>query len=334
MNTAIVGTGSYLPAHVLTSVELGERLGVGERWITDKTLIRERRVAAPDEATSDLATRAAQAALSAAGAQPLELDLIVLATSTPDRPIPAAACTVQANLGASHAVAFDVDAVCTGFIYALSVARAMLLEDRQADTAVVIGADTYSRILDYTDRSTAALFGDGAGALVLRKCGHDGLFSTVLGTDGTLADLVQMPAGGSRTPPSADTVECGQHYFAMRGREVRALTAKVVPQLMADLLERARLDLAQVDALVPHQANGIMLRDWASELGLRPGIMHTTVEHYGNTGAASVPITLDHAVRGGSIHGGDTVVMVALGGGVTWGGTAVTWVSPRDVRDY
>lgn len=325
VNVAILGTGSYLPETVLTSAELGERLGVGEQWILDKTRIKERRVAAPDEATSDLATEAGKRALSAAGVDPERLDLVVLATSTGDQPIPATACHVQASLQATNAVAFDVMAVCTGFVYALAVARDMLLANDERQTALVVGSDVYSRILDYTDRRTAPLFGDGAGAVVLGKTGEGGIVTTSLGTDGTLADVVQIEAGGSRMPPSIDSIASQQHYFRMQGRRAREVVEGLLPSLVADLLKPGGMSLADVDLIVAHQANGVMLEEWEKNLAVAPGVIHETVRHHGNTGAASVPITLDAAVRAGRLAKGDTVLMIAFGGGVTWGGATVRW---------
>lgn len=326
MNTAILGTGSYLPQQVLTSAELGAQLGVGEQWILDKTHIKERRVAAPDEATSDLATFAAHRALQAAGLSASDLDLVIVATSTPDQPMPATACAVQANIGAVRAAAFDVDAVCTGFIYALVTAHSLLSADPGPHTALVIGADTYSRILDYKDPRTCVLFGDGAGAVVLGKTGNGrGMLASTLGSDGTMADLVKIPGGGSRHPASVETVSAGQHYFAMRGREVRELAGRVLPDVVADVLKSAQLELDDVDLVVPHQANGVMLKELADTLELRPGRMHLTVSRYGNTGAASVPITLDDAVRTGRVSKDDAVLLIAFGGGMTWGGAALRW---------
>ncbi|BCJ68836.1 3-oxoacyl-ACP synthase III family protein [Polymorphospora rubra] len=331
--STVIGTGSYLPRRVLSSGELARRVGVEENWIVERTGIRERRVAADEEATSDLATRAARRALRTARLDPADVDLIVLATSTPDRPMPATASTVQANLGARQAVAFDVDAVCSGFVYALVVAHSMLNSEGWARTALVIGADTYSRVLDYTDRRTAVLFGDGAGAVVLGRetGGGSGIRATALGTDGTLADLVQIPAGGSRRPASAQTVEAGDHYFAMRGGDVRRLANQVFPALVGQLLKAASLDLDQVDLIAAHQANGTMLTDWSRDLGLRPGVLHRTVERYGNTGAASVPVTLDDAVRTGRLGAAATLLMVAFGGGMTWGGVALDWSADPSV---
>jgi 3-oxoacyl-(acyl-carrier-protein) synthase III len=327
VNTTILGTGSYLPEHVLTSAELGDRLGIGGQWIVDKTGIRERRVAAAEEATSDLATRAAQRALDAAGIAAADVDLIVLATSTPDQPMPATACLVQANLGATRAAAFDVDAVCSGFVYAFVVAHALLMSDATRTTALVIGADTYSRVLDYTDRRTAVLFGDGAGAVVLRKSsGTDGgVLATTMASDGTTADLVRIPAGGSRTPASRETVDAGLHYFAMRGGDVRRLAGKVLPEVIADLLDAAKLRLDDIDLVIPHQANGVMLAELAATLELRDETMHLTVDRFGNTGAGSIPITLDDAVRKGRVAPGAHLLFIAVGGGMTWGGVAFRW---------
>lgn len=326
MNTAILGTGSYLPERVLSSAALGERLGVGEQWVIEKTGIKERRIAAPEEITSDLAAHAATSALRAAGIGPEEIDLIVLATATKDQPIPATASVVQAKIGASRAAAFDVDAACTGFIYGLVAAHSMLMTDPVRQFALVIGAELYSRFLDYEDRRTCVLLGDGAGAVVLAKTADGtGLLSNVLVSEGTQADLVQIPAGGSSRPASSETIAARSHFLTMRGREVRALAAKVLPELIANLLKSAHLQLSDVRLIVPHQANGVMLAEWSEALQLAPGQMHTTVRHYGNTGAASVPITLDDGVRNGLIKKDDALLLVAFGGGMTWGGTTIRW---------
>lgn len=326
MQTAIVGTGSYLPNKVLTSTELGERLGVGRQWILDKTGIEERRIAAKDETTSDLAAVAALNAIEDADIAPEDIDVIVLATATKDQPIPATACMVQGRIGASRAAAFDVDAACTGFIYGLVAAHSMLMADPARRTALVIGAELYSRFLDYEDRRTCVLLGDGAGAVVLTKTPTGaGFLSNKLVSEGTLAELVQIPAGGSRHPASHETIDAREHFLTMRGREVRSLAAKVLPELVVDLLESANLALPDVRLIVPHQANGVMLAEWSDALHLEPGQMHTTVRDYGNTGAASVPITLDDGVRKGKIKEGDALMLVAFGGGMTWGGVTTRW---------
>lgn len=329
MNTAILGTGSYLPDKVLTSAELGERLGVGEQWILDKTGIKERRIAAPEEASSDLATHAAYRALHAANVDAVEIDLLIVATGNPDHPLPATACFVQHNIGASRAVAFDISAACTGFVYALSVAHDMLIADPRRRTALVIGADIYSRSVDYTDRRTCVLLGDGAGAVVLRKTeGYPGILSTSIASDGALTSLAQIPAGGSRMPASEHTVKAGQHYLHMRGREVRQTVAELLPDLISDLLQSSDIKFSDVDLIVPHQANGVMLAEWARSLGVAPEVVHQTVAWSGNTGAASVPIALDDAVRSGLVSDEDILLLIAFGAGVTWGGVALKWYEP------
>lgn len=329
MGIGIVGTGSYLPDTVLSNAELGERLGVGEQWIIDKTGIKERRIAAPEKATSDLATPAALRALDAAQTDAADIDLLVLATANPDQPIPATACFVQANIGASRAAAFDVAAACTGFVFALAVAHDMLLADPNRHTALVIGADIYSRSVDYTDRKTCVLLGDGAGAVVLRKLPDGpGILSTRIHSDGTLTDLAHIPAGGTRKPASAATLEAGEHFLHMRGRDVRQTVAELLPGLISELLRSADIEFSDVDLIVPHQANGVMLNEWAQSLGVAPHVVHQTVSWSGNTGAASVPIALDDAVRRGSVSDDDVLLLISFGAGVTWGGVALKWYEP------
>lgn len=331
MGIAILGTGSYLPRQILTSAELGRRLGVGDTWIEQKTRIRERRVAADDEATSDLATHAARRALAAAAVAPHELDLVVVATATPDQPIPSTACHVQAALGASRAAAFDVAAACTGFLYALAIAHDMLLADDSRRTAMVIGADIYSRALDYTDRGTAAVLGDGAGAVVLGKTpGQRGVIASVLRSDGNFADLVHIPAGGTRQPTTHDTVDARSHYLTMQGGAVRRLVMSLLPELVDQLLDASDCKLDDVDLFLAHQANGAMLADWADRLHLPLDKVPMTVDRFGNTGAASIPITLDEAVHAGLLHNEDVVLLIAFGAGVTWGGMSLCWTNGPD----
>lgn len=326
MYTAIIGTGSYLPDQVLSSAELGDRLGIGEQWILDKTGIKERRIAAPDQATSDLATLAATRALTEADIDATDVDLLVLATANPDQPIPATACFVQANIGASRAAAFDVSAACTGFVFALAVARDMLLADEDRLTALVIGADIYSRSIDYTDRKTCVLLGDGAGAVVLRKTpGDHGILSIEIASDGRRSDLAHIPAGGTRKPPSVATIEGREHYLRMRGRDVRDTVSALIPNLLSTLLERAQIEFKDVDLIVPHQANGIMMSEWARSLGVASHVVHQTVSWSGNTGAASVPIALDDAIRSGVVSDHDVILLVAFGAGITWGGATLKW---------
>lgn len=329
MNTVILGTGSYLPSQVLTSQELGDRLGVGEQWILDKTGIVERRVAAATEVTSDLGAAAAEQALKAAGMSANDIDIVIVTTSTPDQPVPATACFVQAKLGATRAAAFDIAAGCTGYVHAISVAHALLKSDVRLRNALIIGVGLYSRFLNYTDKRTCVLFGDGAGAVVLGKAANQpGILACRLASDGTLADIAQIPAGGTRMPATAETVATGQHFAAIHGGDIRRLAVDIIPRLVSELLRASGCELRDVDLIIPHQANGVMLDEWIQVLGIDPGLMHRTVGHYGNTGAASIPITLDDAQRSGRLSDGDLVLAVGIGAGVTWGGFTLRWCSP------
>ncbi|WP_248963794.1 3-oxoacyl-ACP synthase III family protein [Sphaerisporangium perillae] len=265
----ITGTGAYLPSSVLTNAELSDRMAINPDWIEDRTGVYERRVAAAGEATSDLASVAARRAMRAAGIGADEVDLIIVATSTPDKPMPATACIVQANLGLGHCPAFDVDAVCTGFVYALEVARSMMSADPRLRHAVVIGADIYSRILDYTDRRTASLFGDGAGAVILSRVPAEfGIKDVELGADGSKADYVSVPAGGSRAPATAETLDSGDHFFKMDGRAVRKFAENIFELAIDGVLDRCEMTVGELDLVVPHQANVRLLEDCAKKSGL------------------------------------------------------------------
>jgi 3-oxoacyl-[acyl-carrier-protein] synthase-3 len=323
----IIGTGSYLPPQVVTNHELAAGLAVSAGWIEERTGVRERRVAPADEATSDLAVRAAQRALDDAGVCPEWVDFVVVGTSTPDHPQPATAALVQAKLAAVYAAAFDVNAVCTSFVYALDVARGLLGADPRARYALVVGADTYSRQLNYTDHKTCVLFGDGAGAVVLGPVdeGH-GMLSSRLLTDGRLSELVKVNGGGSRRPLTAEALSAGEHLFTMRGREVRRYVEEVVPSLLEDLLKEAELDLADVDLVVPHQANGVLLRSCFEAMDFPLEKVHMTCSRYGNTAAASVPVTLDDAARTRGIPPGARVVLLGIGGGMSAGASLHRWV--------
>jgi 3-oxoacyl-[acyl-carrier-protein] synthase-3 len=324
----VLGTGSYLPARVCTNDEVASRFDIGGEWITEKTGITERRVAAPDQATSDLAVQAGQRALDAAGLRPEDLDLLVVATSTPDSSQPATACLVQAQLGAGCA-AFDINAVCTGFVYATAVAAATLRGAPALRYALVIGADMFSRILDPDDRATSVLFGDGAGAAVLGPVPNGyGIIASDLGADGTQHDLVKVPAGGSRTPACTATIANGDHHFKMYGRGVRDFVWQRVPDCIHAALQASDLSIAELDLVVPHQANGRLVNDCLSSLDLRPDQVHYTLERYGNTGAASVAITLDDAVHAGRVQDLDNILLLGFGGGMTWGSVVLRWYEP------
>lgn len=324
-NIGIVGTGSYVPETVLTSQDLAQRMNVSESWILEKTGISERRIAAPTDATSDLARRASIKALQAAKIDASELSVIVVATGTGDQPAPATACFVQAKLGAMNALCFDVTAACSGFLYALRIAHDILNHLPKGGYALVIGADIYSRFSRYEDTKTCVLIGDGAGAVVLGNTPSGGILGCQLGTDGTLADVAQIRGGGSRAPASAATLSSGMHYLEMDGRKIRKLAADVLSQLVSTILADHKLEVSDLDLVIPHQANGVMLDEWCKLLRINVARTHKTVHMYGNTGAASVPITLDDAVRLGRIATGKLVLLVAIGGGVTWGATIIRW---------
>lgn len=322
----IVATGSYVPDRIVSNAEIASAAGVTADWIELKTGIRERRRAAPGEATSDLAAAAATHALEAAGVHASEVDFILVATSTPDHPQPATASIVQHLLGADAAAAVDVNAVCSGFVYALAMAHGLLNTQAPDGYALVIGADIYSRILDYTDRKTALLFGDGAGAVLVGPVPvGSGLVGTALRGHGYAHDLIVVPAGGSRTPSSAETLENGGHYFHMDGRGVREFVHAKLPGAIRDLLDSTGTAPGQVDHLIPHQANGAMLRDVVPELGLAAARLHLTVDRLANTGAASIPVTMDAAHRAGDLRSGECVLLAGFGGGMNVGLTLCRW---------
>ncbi|WP_328870923.1 ketoacyl-ACP synthase III [Streptomyces sp. NBC_00287] len=321
---AVLGTGAHVPERVVPNNEAGAGAGVDGSWILRKTAIRERRWAAPDEATSDLATAAARAALDSAGITADQLSVIVVATSTPDRPQPPTAAYVQHRLGARDAAAFDLNAVCSGAVFALATAEAALA--RSGGCALVVGADVYSRILDPADRRTVVLFGDGAGAMVLGPARRGGgIRHCALHTFGELADLIQVPAGGSRRSCDAEALAAGLHYFAMDGRAVREFVAGRLPQLVKQFLHDAAVSPGDVRHVVPHQANGVLLDQLVAELGLPRAETHRTLTHYGNTGAASIPITLDTAARAGAFRPGELILLAGFGGGMAAGLALIEW---------
>lgn len=318
----IIGTGSYLPSNLVTNADLAERVDTSDEWIVERTGIRQRHIAAEGEFTSDLAVAAAREALAAAGATVADLDLIVLATATPDQTFPAAATVVQHKLGMTHGVAFDVAAVCSGYLYALTVADSMLRAG-QARTALVIGAETFSRILDWDDRATCVLFGDGAGATVLRAeagrglPGDKGILAARLHSDGRYNELLYVDGG----PSSTGTVG----KVRMRGREVFRHAVTNLAAVMTETLAAADLKPADVAWVIPHQANLRILEGTARKLGLDIGQVVVTVDRHANTSAASVPLALDTAVRDGRVKDGDLLMLEAMGGGFTWGAAAVRW---------
>ncbi|MCP3755175.1 3-oxoacyl-ACP synthase III family protein [Streptomyces sp. TBY4] len=320
----ILGTGSCLPSYVVTNDEVGAPAGVDDAWIFGKTGIRNRRWAKPDEATSDLAIAAGRAALEAAGIRGSELSLIITATSTPDSPQPATAALVAEGLGAgSGTPAFDLNAVCSGFNFALTTAERIIRGT--GGYALVVGADIYSRILDPRDRRTTILFGDGAGAVVLGPSRGRTVISARLAGFSDDHELIRVPAGGSRLPATEDTLRDGLHYFTMNGRAVRDFVADNVAPAISAFLADNGVAPADIAHFVPHQANGRMIDDLADRIGIPRDRTRSTYEEYGNTGSASVPVTLDHAVRTADMKDGDLVLLAAFGGGMAMGLVLLQW---------
>lgn len=317
----VVGTGSYLPSRVVDNEELARKVDTNDEWIRERTGIRQRHIAADDEFTLDLAQSAAGRALEAAGISASSIDLIIVATTTPDRVFPSTACLLQSRLGAQGCAAFDVQAVCTGFVYALSVAD-QFMRTGMARTALVVGAETFSRIIDWNDRNTCVLFGDGAGAVVLQRDDTPGILSTHLHADGDHAELLHVPSGVSNH--HAAVVE-GRAHVEMAGPEVFRMAVRTLGDIVDETLAANGMERSAVDWLVPHQANIRIIRATARKLGLSMDKVVQTVAEHGNTSAASIPLALDVAVRDGRVRRGDTVLLEGFGGGFTWGSALITW---------
>jgi 3-oxoacyl-[acyl-carrier-protein] synthase-3 len=325
MRAGIVGVGVGIPDTVITNRDLEQRLDTTDEWIVTRTGIRERRIAPPEIATSDLAAQAALQALRDAGKRAEEVDLIVVATATPDMPWPSTACLVQAKIGAVRAAAFDLNAVCSGFVYALWMA-AQAVQTGAYRCVLVIGADILSRQVNWEDRSTCVLFGDGAGAVVLAPVEEPyGILSGVLGADGTGVPLLNIPAGGTREPLSAEALAQNRHTIHMRGREVFKFAVTIMGEVSVQALEKAGIRPEQVDLFIPHQANIRIIQAAAERLNLPMERVFVNVERYGNTSAASIPIALYEAHVQGHLKRGDLVVVVGFGAGLTWGACVIRW---------
>lgn len=321
----IAGLGVAIPERVVTNYDLQELVDTSDEWIRTRTGIRERRIAASKQATSDLAVEAARKALEDAGTTPEEVDLIIVATNTPDMLLPATSCLVQDRLGAKKAGAFDLLAGCTGFIYALSVGQQYIAAGAM-ETVLVIGAETLSRIINWQDRSTCVLFGDGAGAAVLKKVSPGrGIIATRLGADGSGGEHLYIPAGGSRLPASEHTVRQGLHYVHMNGREVFKFAVKVMGEGAMEVLNMAGIDPGHVDYFIPHQANIRIIEAAAKRAGIDMERVLVNVDRYGNTSTASIPLVLYEAVQEGKIRDGHNIVMVGFGAGLTWAALVMKW---------
>ena len=313
----ITGTGSYLPERVMTNAEFAARLDTTDAWIRERTGIERRHIAEKSQGSSDLALQASQRALRSAGISADQLDLIVVATSTPDYVFPSTACLLQAKLGVKGSAAFDVQAVCSGFVYGLATADSFI-KNKMARNALVVGAEVFSRILDWNDRGTCVLFGDGAGAVVLRASEKPGIHASVLHADGSQVDLLSVPGnvcGGAIV---------GSPFLQMNGQGVFKFAVRVLEEAARETVAAAGMQMSEVDWLIPHQANVRILDATARKLGLPPEKLVVTVDHHGNTSAASIPLALDEFVRAGKIRPGQRILMEGVGGGFTWGASLVT----------
>jgi len=322
----IAGTGSYVPERVMTNDDLAQLVDTSDEWITTRTGIRERRIAADGEHTSDLATKAAEKALEQADIKAEDVELIIVATITPDTPTPATACHVQAKLGSYSAVAFDISAACSGFLYAMKIAK-RLISDGAYNNALIIGAEKLSSVTNWEDRNTCVLFGDGAGAAVLRRSeeGEGRILATEMGTDGRHTGLLEIKGGGSACPITPANAESNLQTLAMQGREVFKLAVNAMRTAAETVISRAGLTADDIKLIVPHQANLRIIDAIADRLSVPNEKVYVNLDKYGNTSAAAVAIALDEAHREGRFTRGDNIILVVFGAGLTWAATAIEW---------
>ena len=322
---SIAGVGSYVPERIITNADLEKLVDTSDEWITSRTGIRARRVAATHQFTSDLAARAAVRAMRKAGVKAEEIDLIIVATITPDMPFPSTACLVQQKINAYRAAAFDIEAACSGFIYALEIGQQFIMS-RTYNTVLVIGAEKLSSIVDWTDRNTCVLFGDGAGAAILQnRPNAHGLLTACMGSDGQKADLLSMPGGGSRCPASAESVAAGLHFLRMDGKETFKNAVQAMNTAAQEALRRCEIEITQIKCIIPHQANRRIIDAVCERLGAKPEQVFVNLDKYGNTSAASVAIALDEVVESKRIQRGDLILLVVFGAGLTWGAAVIEW---------
>lgn len=325
MKARIVSTGSYVPEKVLTNHDLEKMVETSDEWITERTGIKERRIAAPHQATSDLAYEASLKALKNANLTAKDVDLIIVATVSPDMLVPSCACILQAKLGATQAVAFDINGACTGFIYALAVAE-KFIKTGASKRALVVGAETLSRFTDWTDRTTCVLLADGAGAVILegtRK--NEGIQIIDIFSDGTMWDFIHMPAGGSKMPVTEEVLKQRLNFIKMRGNETFKVAVKTLEEVVDSTLKKGNITSSELALLVPHQANIRIIQAMAKRLDLPMEKVMVNIDKYGNTSSASIPIALDEANEQGRIKRGDYVMLAAFGAGLTWGSALIKW---------
>lgn len=322
---SITGVGAYVPDRVLTNQDLEKMVDTTDEWIRTRTGISERRIAADHQTTSDLAAEAAKKALAQAKILPEQVDLIIVATVTPDMPFPSTACLVQEKIGAFNSAAFDVEAACSGFIYALEIGQQFIMS-RTYDTVLVIGAEKLSTIMDWQDRNTCVLFGDGAGAAILQnREGSHGLLTTCMGADGRKAGLLDVPGGGSKNPATHASVDARLHYIRMDGKETFKNAVTAMNRAARRAMELCEVEISDIKYVIPHQANMRIIKAVGDRLKAREDQVFTNVHKYGNTSAASVAIALDELVTSGGIQRGDLIMLVVFGGGLTWGAAIIEW---------
>lgn len=325
IHARIIGTGSYAPKKILTNHDLEKMVDTSDEWITERTGIKERRIADRHQTTSDLAYEASKKALKAAGLDPKDIDLIIAATTTPDMVMPNLGCRIQEKLGAKKAAAFDVYAACSGFIYGLSIASAFIRSGVYSNI-LLVGAELLSRFVDWQDRATCVLFGDGAGAAVLQRHeGRRGVLSTHLHSDGAYGDFLYVPAGGTLHPPTQETVQKRMHYIKMKGNETFKVAVRALEDVVQEAIEHNKIRPEDIDLFVPHQANLRIIQAMAKRLNMPMEKVVVTIHKYGNTSAASIPMALDEAVREGRVKDNDLLLFEAFGGGLTWASALVKW---------
>ena len=325
MRARIVGTGHSYPEGILTNADLEKIVETSDDWITTRTGIKQRRKAAPGEYTSMFAVRAAKQAIERAGLEPMDIDLLLCATVSPDQILPSTGCIVQAELGAHKAAAMDVVAACSGFLYGLTLADTMI-RTGQSKNALVVGAEVLTQYVDYTDRQTCVLFGDGAGAAVLSASNSDrGILAARIRSDGRYEEQLFSPGGGTRRPPSAETLASGDHFFKMKGNELFKVAVRSMADISKEVLQEAGLTADDVKLFIPHQANQRITDAVANKLNVESERVYSNIAMHGNTSSASIPIGLDECVEAGRITEGDLVLLASFGGGVTWGGVLMRW---------
>ncbi|MCM3873217.1 MAG: ketoacyl-ACP synthase III [Pyrinomonadaceae bacterium] len=325
VSAGILGTGHSYPEGILTNADLEKTVETSDEWITTRTGIKQRRKAGPGEYTSMFAVRAAQQAIERAGLEPADIDLLLCATVTPDQILPSTGCLIQAELGAHNAAAMDVVAACSGFLYGLTLANTMV-QTGQSRNALVIGAEILTQYVDYTDRQTCVLFGDGAGAAVLGPVDSDhGILATRIKSDGRYEEQLYSPGGGTRRPPTADTLAAGDHFFKMKGNELFKVAVRSMTDISREVLDEAGLSAEDVSLFIPHQANQRITDAVANKLNVDDARVYSNIAMHGNTSSASIPIALDECVEEGRIKKDDLILLASFGGGVTWGGVLIRW---------